>query len=91
MKYIAESFMHTNIMILVNNRCDGLTDTNECRAIALSNVETIILERIILTKVVSYCNSDVISVLILKKRHCMSFCADTQILQQRQQRIFLFY
>ena len=46
--------MDINIIPLVKNKCGDLTDMNNYRAIALSNVETKILEKIILTKVVTH-------------------------------------
>jgi len=50
--------MDINSTPLVKNKCCDLTDTNNYRAIALCNIESKILEKNILTKVMSYIDCD---------------------------------
>ena len=72
--YLPDHFMDINIIPLVKNKCGDLTDMNNYRAIALSNVETKILEKIILTKVVTH--SDVEEHQFgFKKGHSTTLCA----------------
>jgi len=42
--YFPKRFMDTNIIFLVKNKCDDLTETNNYRTIVLSDVETKILK-----------------------------------------------
>jgi len=49
--YLPSRLMDINIIPLVKNKCGDTTDINNYRAIALCNVETKILEKIILSKV----------------------------------------
>ena len=50
--YLPARLMDINIIPLVKNKCGDITDMNNYRAIALCNVESKILEKIILSKVV---------------------------------------
>ena len=59
---------------LVKNKCGDLTDMNSYRAIALANVETKILEKIILSKVVSHSDYDKYQ-FGFKKGQSTSLCA----------------
>jgi len=72
--YLPERCIDINIIPLVKNKCGDLTDMNNYRAIALANVETKILERIILAKVVSHSDYDKYQ-FGFKKGYSTSLCA----------------
>ena len=71
--YLLDHFMDINIIPLVKNKCGDLTDMNNYRAIALSNVETKVLEKIILTKVVTHSDVENIN-LDLKRSFHYTLC-----------------
>ena len=70
--YLPEQCIDINIIPLVKNKCGDLTDMNNYRAIALANVEKI-LEKIILSKVVSHSDYDKYQ-FGFKKGHSTSLC-----------------
>ena len=72
--YLPEQCIDINIISLVKNKCGDLTDMNNYRAIALANVETKILEKIILSKVVSHSDYGKYQ-FVFKKGHSTSLCA----------------
>jgi len=67
-------FMDINIIPLVKTKCGDLTDINNYRAIALCNVETKVLEKIILSKVLSYSDHDKYQ-FGFKRQHSTTLCA----------------
>jgi len=56
--YLPSCFMACVIVPLIKNKGIDLTDIHNYRAIALSNVETKLLESVILQRVVMYTESD---------------------------------
>ena len=48
--FVPENFMSINIVPLVKNKCGDLTDVNNYRAIALCNIDTKVLEKILLAR-----------------------------------------
>ena len=56
--YLPDDFMDINILPTVKNKGGDTTDINNYRAIAISNVDTKILEKIILHKVTRYSEHD---------------------------------
>lgn len=72
--YLPDSFMEMLIVPLVKNKCGDLTDSNNYRAIALSNAETKILEKILLNKITEYRDIDKYQ-FGFKKGHSTSLCA----------------
>ena len=72
--YLPANFMDINITPLVKNKCGDLTDMNNYRAIALCNIESKILEKTILTKVMSYIDCDQYQ-FGFKKGHSTTLCA----------------
>ena len=52
--YVPGNFMSISIMLLVKNKCGDLTNVNNYRAIALGNIDTKVLDKIILTEVTLY-------------------------------------
>ena len=71
--YVPENFMSISIVPLVKNKCGDLTDVNNYRAIALCNIDTKVLEKIILTEVTSYraCDDHQFG---FKKEHSTTLC-----------------
>ena len=71
--YLPSSFMQSTIRPLVKNKGGDLTDPNNYRAIALANMETKILESILMDKVHSYDDSDKYQY-GFKKGHSTAMC-----------------
>ena len=71
--YVPENFMSINIVPLVKNKCGDLTDVNNYRAIALCNIDTKVLEKIVLAEVTSYhaCDDHQFG---FKKDHSTALC-----------------
>ena len=71
--YVPGNFMSISIVPLVKNKCGDLTDVNNYRAIALCNIDTKVLENIILTEVTSYraCDDHQFG---FKKEHSTTLC-----------------
>jgi len=72
--YLPSRLMDINIIPLVKNKCGDITDISNYRAIALRNVETKILEKIILSKVMSYSDHDKYQ-FGFKRQHSTTLCA----------------
>ena len=74
--YLPSRLMDINIrpIPLVKNKCGDITDISNYRGIALRNVETKILEKIILSKVMSYSDHDKYQ-FGFKRQHSTTLCA----------------
>ena len=71
--YVPDNFMSINIVPLVKNKCGDLTDVNNYRAIALCNIDTKVLEKIVLAEVTTYhaCDDHQFG---FKKNHSTTLC-----------------
>ena len=71
--YLPAKFMDILVTPIVKNKGADLTDKNNYRAVAVSNVDTKIFERIILSQIMAYDNCDKFQ-FGFKQGHSTSLC-----------------